>query len=133
MCHLQQPDLYLQGVESHLLIQGQHCLFEGISGVRSITFLSLKGFCKYLPQLFTTMRQSVMHNNWSPTSRSRSHLRIQGQHCLFEGICRVRSITFLSMKGFCKYLPQLFTIMTRCVMRNNWSPTSKVKVTLGGQ
>jgi hypothetical protein len=42
--------------------------------------------------------------------RSRSHLLIQGQHYLFEGICRVRSITFLSLKGFCQYLPQLLTI-----------------------
>jgi hypothetical protein len=65
------------------------------------------------------------------------YLQGQGRICSLkvniESICRVRSITFLPLKGFCKYLPQLFTIMRQCVMRNNRSLTAKVKVKLGGQ
>jgi hypothetical protein len=41
MCHMQQPDYYLQ---VHLVIKAKHCLFKGICLVRSITFLSMKGF-----------------------------------------------------------------------------------------
>jgi hypothetical protein len=77
---------------------------------RSITMSFIKEIRNNLAQMFVMIRQCVMRNNWTPTTK----VVFKGQHCLFEGICRVRSLTFLSMKRFWKCLAQMFTIMRQC-------------------
>jgi hypothetical protein len=75
----------------------------------------------YHTQILITFLQGQDHN-W----RSKKHVLLQGIFC-------VQSITSSQIKGFLNYFTQTFTIVSQCVMRKKQSPTSNVKVTVGGQ
>jgi hypothetical protein len=53
----------------------------------------------------------------------RSKINIVIEYIFFQ------CISFLSIKGFWKYLAQMFTV--RCVVHKTQTPTFKIKVTLG--
>ena len=76
--------------------------------VRSVTSTVLDGFFPYQPQMITTMRGCVAHNDlwpWPISSRSFS-LDLEN---------RVRSVAFTVLDGFFLYLAQMITIIRGCV------------------
>ena len=72
--------------------------------VRSVTSTVLDGFFPYYPQMITTMRGCVAHNDlwpWPISSRSFG-LDLES---------RVRSVAFTVLNGFFLYLAQMITII----------------------
>ena len=77
--------------------------------VRSVTSTVLDGFFPYQPQMFTTMRGCVAHNDIWPWPLSSRSFGLDVEN-------RVRSVTSTVLDGFFLYLAQMIAIIRWCVV-----------------
>ena len=78
--------------------------------VRSVTSTVLDGFFPYLPQMITTMRGCVAHNDLWPWPISSRSFGLD-----IENRVRFRSVASTVLDGFFIYLAQMITIIRGCV------------------
>ena len=76
--------------------------------VRSVTSTVLDGFFPYYPQMITTMRGCVAHNDLWPWPISIRSFGLDLENC-------VRSVASTVLDGFLLYLAQMITIIRGCV------------------